>query len=95
MVHQIAGEHALPIPTLAQLRQQRGLSQSDVASLTGLRQETICRAERGRAAKLRPSSVRALAEALTGGDTKAVVLAFAATLAQTSQAAQDRRVASA
>ena len=75
----------LPVPpgtTLAQLRRLRGLSQQELARLIGLRQESICRAERGHARTLRPSTVRALAEVLTGGDTQTVVLAFVATLEQ-------------
>ncbi|MFM2090511.1 MAG: Helix-turn-helix domain [Planctomycetota bacterium] len=66
------------IATLAELRRLRGLSQSDLARLTGLRQETICRAERGKPKALRPSSVRLLAQALTHGDTMAVVRAYEA-----------------
>lgn len=75
----------LPVPpgtTLAQLRRLCGLSQHELARLIGRRQESLCRAERGHARTLRPSTVRALAEVLTGGDTQTVVLAFAATVAQ-------------
>ena len=75
---------AAPI-TLAQLRWQRGLSQADLARLTGLRQETICRAERGKASTMRPSSVRALADALTEGDTARIALAFIASKEQASR----------
>ena len=71
-----------PGTTLAQLRRLRGLSQHDLAQLTGIRQESISRAECGHARLLRPSTVRALAQALTDGDTQTVVLAFMTTVEQ-------------